>query len=599
MLNFNRNNLDQALSPYLRQHESNPVWWQEWTKEVLEHARETSKPILVSVGYATCHWCHVMAAEAFSDRKAADYLNENFVCIKVDREQRPDIDQFMMRFLVDQSGSGGWPLNCFLTPGLKPFFALTYVPLTPRYGMQGFLDVLQKIKGHYDQSGEKFESFSMPADKGGEAEKPDFVNVLKSSFDLECGGFGYGPKFPPHSTLIFMLYYFAASGDLNIKHMLEKTLDNILSGGLHDHLQGGFFRYCVDREWTIPHFEKMLYDQAMLLWVFSLASRVLHKEAYRMAVVKLLKCLQETFEQDGLYYSGHDADTDHAEGASYLWSQKELFQLLTPEEYALFADTYRISADGNFEGKNHLVKRKDLSCTAIDEKLLAERKRRKQPFVDRKIITSWNCLAGVGLVQAHRYADTRGALEKAETVATRLLRDHFKNNMLSHSSFDGKVQQQGFLQDYAALLLLLTYLHEETGRFGDDVQTFCRKIRIFKQKSGWLESFNDDFFPVWADSFDQPAPSSISLAEFALLRADILMGRAYTPRSYRRTLNNDFYNVAALMANGSFHIIETPVRMPWGSLPINSLQKKSDQTADCYNGICQEIPLKTPVEGHF
>ena len=501
-----RNNLSKASSPYLRQHAANPVWWQEWGREALERARGENKPLFVSVGYATCHWCHVMAEESFEDAATADILNRYFVPIKVDREQRPDIDQYLMAFINAQGNAGG---------------------------------------------------------------------------------FGDGTKFPPHCTLLYMLYDLSSSGNDAVKRMIERTLESILRGGLHDHLQGGFFRYCVGREWTIPHFEKMLYDQAMLLWVFSLAYRVLGKENYRVAVDKILQCLGETFEEGGLYYSGHDADTDHQEGQTYLWSREELAEVLTSGELARFIAFFPLSAEGKVEGRYHLLRSGDGDLTGIEAKLLARRKERRQPSVDKKIITSWNCLAGIGLIHAHRYARAEGALEKAEAIARTLLKRHFIDGRLAHCSFDGQVQQQAFLQDAAGMLLLLTYLYEETGRFGDEMELFRRKAAMFRRDDGWVESFGDDFLPVPAAAFDHPVPSSIALAEFALLRADILQGRDFSVRPLRAPLASDFCNVAALMANGFFHIIETPQKAGWDDLPANSLQKRGPKALDCYRGACR------------
>ncbi|MEI6437363.1 MAG: thioredoxin domain-containing protein [Candidatus Omnitrophota bacterium] len=586
-----QNNLGASSSPYLRQHADNPIWWQEWSADVLEHARRENKPLFVSVGYATCHWCHVMAAESFVDQGVADFLNKHFVSIKVDREQRPDIDQYLMAFIASQGSHGGWPLNCFLTPDLKPFLALTYIPLQPRYGMPGFLDLLGKVHAHYLSAGGQIGPFTVEMDEGAEDSEINALRAFRGSFDSQYGGFGDGTKFPPHCTLLFMLYDLAASGDTNMKGMIEQTLESILRGGLHDHLQGGFYRYCVDREWTIPHFEKMIYDQAMLLWVFSLAFRVIGREEYRVAVVNVLKCLEETFEEGGLYYSGHDADTHHEEGATYVWSRDELARVLTPDEYARFIGVYQITAEGNFEGKNHLLRVGDADISDIENKLLGLRNKRSQPSVDKKIITSWNCLVGIGLIHAYRYAGVTGALEKAETLAQGLMDKHFIDGKLAHSSFDGTLQKQAFLQDYAGLLLLLTYLHEETGRYDAEMRDFSQKIAAFRRDGGWIESFNDDFMPVPAASFDHPVPSSIALAEFALLRVEVLAGREPAARPYRTPLHHDFFNLAGLAGNGLFHIIEAPAKIGWEHLPPNSIQRRGGRSVDCFRGACRELKV--------
>jgi uncharacterized protein YyaL (SSP411 family) len=589
-MNFSRNNLDTASSPYLQQHKDNPVWWQEWTQETLDYAWESSKPIFVSVGYATCHWCHVMARESFQDARAAQYLNDHFVSIKIDREQRPDIDHYLMAYITATGVGGGWPLNAFLTPDLHPMYAMTYAPVEPQYGRVSFIEILMKVKDYYARSGQQVKSFDPPltwAEDSYETEA-DLVNILRGSFDPEFGGFGRGTKFPPHTTLVFLLYSLASSGDEKVKLDLEKTLDNMYLRGLHDHLQGGFFRYCVDRKWTIPHFEKMLYDQAMLVWVYSLAFAVFRKDTYSRVVRKLLNCLDETFESQGLYYSGHDADTDHQEGATYLWGQQSLAQVLTQQEYAQFSRIYDISITGNFEGKNHLIRKDHSSLDEIEAILLKERRKRAQPFVDQKFVTFWNCLVGIGFVHAHRYLGYQEELTKASDLAGNLLARHYQNGRLAHSSCAGQLQKDEFLQDYAAMLLFLTYLHEETGLWGEEMAEFYLKTKAFRKEDVWMESFNDDFFPVRADFFDHPTPSSVSLAELACLRGDILKGQDYTAKAYRTPLNHDFFNVMSLLANGSFHVIGAPANLPWDRLPVNSLQKRSAQFSDCYRGACRK-----------
>ena len=314
MIQFNRNNLAKSSSPYLQQHKNNPIWWQEWSEEMLEYAKRENKLLLVSIGYSTCHWCHVMAQEAFSDREIADYLNNHFVSIKVDREQRPDIDQYCMHYIMQTQGQGGWPLNVFMTPDKQPVYALTYASTQPKHGMPGFITILKAIKVGLTQ--EHSHDFTPGYEKGEEIPQQKLTAAIEQNFDREFGGFGHGMKFPPHCTLLYLLY---AEEEECAKEIVQNTVDAMALGGLHDHLQGGFFRYCTDRDWTIPHFEKMLYDQAMHLWVYSAAYHRYKKSEYKAVAEKILQCLAETFEEDGLYYSAHDADTNHEEGLTHLW----------------------------------------------------------------------------------------------------------------------------------------------------------------------------------------------------------------------------------------------------------------------------------------
>src|SRR3989338_4098442 len=383
MTDFHQNNLIHSLSPYLQQHQNNPIHWQEWSKETLEYAKQNNKLLFVSVGYAACHWCHVMAAEAFEDKEIAEFLNQHFVSIKIDKEQRPDIDQYMMAFLIQQQGHGGWPLNVILTPDQKPMLAMTYVPITPKYELPGLLDILKDAIDLYARNMTSFESFIPDIFSDTDATSltsKELVQTIIYSFNNHTASFHPGPQFPPYNTLLFLLAYYEETKDIKVRNIIETILDTIALGGLHDHLQGGFYRYCVDEYWTTPHFEKMLYDQALLLWVFSIAYKLLKKEVYKEIAQNIIRCLEDTFEKDGLYFSGHDADTHHEEGITYLWTKKELEQCLSPEEYISFASVYML--EENFDGKIHLLK-KDLSfLPEIERKLLLLRKKRQQPFVD-------------------------------------------------------------------------------------------------------------------------------------------------------------------------------------------------------------------------
>ncbi len=316
MIDLHKNNLDKAISPYLQQHKNNPIHWQEWNEKILTYGRKENKLIFVSIGYATCHWCHVMAAETFENKEVANFLNKYFVSIKVDREQRPDIDQYFMTFITRTTGQGGWPLNVFLTPNRKPILALTYAPVKPKYGIPAFIEILKEIKNKGVAC--RYEDVVLEKSKENTFSDEHILQIITSYYDHDYGGFGHGQKFPPYNTLLFLLSYYERMKTRNLRILIKKTLDTMARRGLHDHLQGGFFRYCVDRNWTTPHFEKMLYDQAMLLWVYSVAYKVLEKEKYKEIVEHIMNCLEETFEEGGLFYSAHDADTNHEEGATYL-----------------------------------------------------------------------------------------------------------------------------------------------------------------------------------------------------------------------------------------------------------------------------------------
>lgn len=591
-MKFDENNLSSASSPYLLQHKNQPIWWQEWKREVLDYSQNTNKPIFVSVGYSTCHWCHVMAREAFSNPEVAELINQNFVAIKVDREQRPDIDHYLMKFLIETTGRGGWPLNVFLTPDLKPIYALSYCPVQPKFGMPGFSEIIRKVVEFFNNHRNQISDFKMRKLHHQEINFNDqsffeqLTDQFYNYFDPNQGGFGKGHKFPPHSTLLFLLYYSELTSDKKADEIIVKTLDAIIYRGLHDHLQGGFFRYCTDPQWTIPHFEKMLYDQAMLLWVNSLAYIKYKNPQYLEAAVKIVECLDQSFKKDDFYISALDADTDHQEGLTYLWSYDELKSNLSAQEFESLKKCYYITEQGNYEGKNHLVKKSDKGLAEIEQKLLEIRQKKPQPAKDEKILIHWNCLCAIGLIFLYRATNNIKYLINADNLYNALLHNFYKNNKLAHSLFEKKLQKQEFLEDYASLLLLSTFLYEDSGKYLEDIEKLKKQTEKFKFPDGWLLSINDDFKLIPADNFDHPIPSPISLLNLALLRLKILTGKDFNPENFKNFYENDFYNIGSLVSSGFFHLIETPEKIPWIEIPINTIQIKGDKLKDCYKGRC-------------
>ena len=583
---FEKNNLDRASSPYLRQHAGNPIWWQEWNSETLAYAATENKPLLVSVGYATCHWCHVMAREAFSDPETADFINSNFVSIKVDREQRSDIDQYMMNFIQAQTGSGGWPLNVFLTSGLKPVHALTYAPLRTSGNRYSFLYIAQAVIDFLKSRGDSIMPFSPSEQEAPVADAERLTESLGEFFDRENGGFGAGQKFPPHSTLLYMLYHLSVTPDQTMEEMVTTTLDAMMMRGLNDHLQGGIYRYCVDREWTIPHFEKMLYDQAMALWSYSLAHRLTGNQHYSTMAERIVKCLDETFLHEGMYVSAFNADTDHKEGATYLWNKEELGTLLTPEELERFCDIYEISSGGNFEGFNHLIRKNYDRIDEIEEKLLAARLMRSQPSRDDKILSGLNALTAVALIQAGRNLGRHDLEAGAVTLVWKLLETFWDGSSLAHSSFDGVLQQQSFLSDAASMLLAITMLYETDESWGETMTSMAEYVRSFRDGDKWVESDAEDFMKMYASWFDHPVPSAVSLAETALTRVALLTGGEVVPAIWRRPYQSDFYNINVLLTEDLFHLYTTREPLPWSAIPVNSLQKRGEPETVCHNRSC-------------
>lgn len=588
-IDFNRNNLDKSSSPYLLQHVTNPVWWQEWNEEVIDYGKKSGKSFLVSIGYSTCHWCHVMAEDTFSDKDTACFLNENFVCIKVDREQRPDIDQVMMNFIQRQTGSGGWPLNVFLNSSLNPVYALTYAPSQQTSSMYSFLDIAGKVLEFIRTNPDKIPEFS-PEYSGAQAVSENrIIRMLSDYYDAANGGFGHSQKFPPHSTLLFLIYQLSVQESPSINTIVTKTLDAIALKGLHDHLQGGIFRYCVDQEWTIPHFEKMLYDQALALWVYSAAYKVLGRGLYKNMALKILKCLDETFERDGLFITGHDADTGHREGLTYLWSYDQIEESLTKDEFNRFKEVYFITPQGNFEQRNHFIRRNEADIGYIEEKLLAVRKLRQQPDEDGKIMSGLNGLLATAMIQCARCLDMPSLEDKASVLVSKIKEKFWNNGQLGHSSYLDKIQFQAFLFDAASLLHATSLLCESDNRmypFMDELATY---LKTFLIDGKWLESRSSDFQAVFASWFDHPVPSSGSLAESALTRYSILKGEEYDQYEYHQPFESDFYNVNAMIRNGLFHIYTSKDKLEWSRLPVNSIQLRGIHEQDCYMGVCRPL----------
>jgi uncharacterized protein YyaL (SSP411 family) len=448
------NRLAGEKSPYLLQHAHNPVDWFPWGEEAFEKARREGKPVFLSIGYATCHWCHVMERESFESETVAAYLNEHFVSIKVDREERPDVDDIYMGAVQALSGQGGWPLSVFLTSDKKPFFGGTYFPYPGKYGRPSFLDLLQHIAGLWTSDRQKVlgsaDAIAKHLQEGvtsfatgealGAATLTEAFEQLRRRFDQAHGGWGTGTKFPTPHVMSFLLRYHARTGEPEALRMVTRTLDAIVQGGLRDHLGGGFHRYCVDREWVIPHFEKMLYDQALLVRALVEAHLVTGDARYAAVARETVEfVLREMTTQDGAFTSAWDADSEGVEGKFYVWTEAELKALLGAD-FAPFAQVYGVTKDGNFDefpGENQLVlaakvedvaKKHGLTPAALEEKLaasraklLAVRARRVPPLHDDKVLADWNGLMIGALAAAARGLGEPRYAEAAARAATFVL----------------------------------------------------------------------------------------------------------------------------------------------------------------------------------
>lgn len=581
MNSFSKNNLQLSESPYLRQHAENPVWWQEFSPEVLEHARRTNKPIFISSGYSTCHWCHVMASEAFSDQPTADFLAQHFVSIKLDREMHPDVDAFLMTYIQSLTGQGGWPLNVFLTPDLKPFYALTYAPPLRKHQHPSFLEIVTQIVAWYSSSEKQVKPFKMSHPEAATTNNPDYNQMVMPYLDRVNGGTSGAPKFPPHALLFNALHQHNRDETLNA--WLTTTLDTMALSGLHDHLQGGFFRYCVDDKWSIPHFEKMLYDQSMMLINYSLAARVFNNENYRATARSLVDCLNQTFTNGNAFASAHDADTHHHEGLTYLWSDSEISETLPDSLYQKFIRRYSLIP---FEESNHLCRNLFQPADALENQMLQKRNQRAQPFRDDKIITSWNAWAAIGLVFAHRHAKL-DTLVQADKLFQHLNTRHLNNRRVSHCMSGGHLHPEGYLEDAASMFLLATFLFEERLTDTATVELLREATLAFRKHGRWFDSTGGPFGDIPSGYHDHPLPSAASTADAALRRWDVLQGATPRQLPIHHPLMAGFAHHFASVSNDMIVIAKGPSKITWDLLPAGALQCHSSTWMLCEGNSCR------------
>ena len=476
------NRLINETSPYLLQHAYNPVEWYGWNQEALERSKKEDKPIFLSIGYSSCHWCHVMAHESFEDNDIAKIMNENYINIKVDREERPDIDDIYQRACQVYTGTGGWPLSAFLTPDQKPFYIGTYFPSESRHGLPGFGTILSRLSDGYKNRRNEVISSSQEFVTALENSSTDIVSdndsklentiineaavTLLQLADNMYGGFGSAPKFPNASNLLFLLRAYDYSGITKYRDFVHFTADKMDSGGIHDHVGGGFARYSTDQRWLVPHFEKMLYDNALLSLLYSEIYSITLNRNYLNVLQKILRFVQrEMMSHEGAFYSSQDADSEGEEGKYYVWSYKELKEILSPEIFEIFADRFGVTQGGNFDGKNILHKYTSIPRLSerysktqewIEEKtessleeLYQIRLERIKPGTDKKILTSWNGLMISGFVSGYKVTGNSSYLEIAQKAVGFIENNLSKNGNRLDRVFNNVSKISGYLDDYA------------------------------------------------------------------------------------------------------------------------------------------------------
>ncbi len=476
------NQLAREKSPYLLQHAHNPVNWYAWGDEAFQKAKTENKPIFLSIGYATCHWCHVMERESFENEDIAKVMNENFINIKVDREERPDIDQIYMTAVQAMTGGGGWPLSVFLTPDLEPFFGGTYFAPDELHGRPGFSKILEEIAHYWQHENEKVTASGKELAQliqQGLKESPGknldedilkkFYHQSHKSFDPKHGGFGEAPKFPRSETISLLLRIYRRTGETKALEMAEKTLNAMAKGGIYDHLGGGFARYATDELWLIPHFEKMLYDNALLARTYLEAYQVTQNEDWiNIAKETLDYVLRDMTSEQGGFYSAEDADSEGEEGKFYTWSEAELKELLDEDEFKEFKSIFPLSLASQLEGKFVLHMGSDIAwkkryAPALQEilkKLYAHRSKRVRPLLDDKVLASWNGLMISAMAQAYSVLGDKRYLNAAQRAATFIMKTLWDGKTLLRRYRDGEARYNGSLDDYAFMIAALLNLYE-------------------------------------------------------------------------------------------------------------------------------------------
>ena len=576
------NRLAKETSPYLLQHAENPVDWYPWGEEAFDAARDRDVPVLLSVGYSSCHWCHVMERESFENEQIADMMNRWFVNIKVDREERPDVDSVYMTAIQAMTGYGGWPMTVFLTSGGEPFYGGTYFPPEDRGGLPSFVRVLQTISEAYvSRKSDVLQSGKQLVERLRQAYTPDpgveplTESILHSAFeaaltqfDDRSGGFGLQPKFPQPATLEFILRFYARSGVPLALEMVEYTLDKMAAGGIHDQIGGGFHRYSTDAFWLVPHFEKMLYDNALLARLYTHAYQLTGNDEFRRTAERIIDyVVREMTSPDGGFYSAQDADSEGVEGKFFVWRPEQLKLILGEDDAAIVSDYYGVTDEGNFEGMSilnvpappsevaarHSMTDSELAglVDSANQKLLDERSTRVPPMTDTKTIVSWNGLMLAAIAEASAVFARDDYLEAACTNAAYLLESMVDSGRLRRTDSNSDNGARGFLDDYASLIDGLLVLHSADGdpKWLTEAESLARSaVELF-----W-DPLQGQFYDTGSDQealivrprdvTDNAHPSGHSMMTDVLIRLATITG------------NSDFRTMAGQSLRGVRGIME-------------------------------------------
>lgn len=636
--NKDYNHLKSASSPYLKEHADNPVWWHEWNPEALALAKKEKKPLLISIGYSACYWCHVMERQSYMDTAVANYMNAHFICIKVDREERPDIDQIYMNAAQLLTGQGGWPLNAFALPNGKPFYAGTYYP------KKEWLKLLHQVVGIYKNDHQKVEHqaesltegirqqnlIKMPEDSVVEVQKKDYeslFNQWKANIDYKKGGFNHTPKFPLPNAWNFLLQYHYLTGNKKALDAVNITLQNMAKGGIYDQIGGGFARYSTDDKWFAPHFEKMLYDNGQLISLYAKDYKITKNPKYAAVIQETLSFIQrELSSPAGGFYASINAESEGVEGKYYVWSKKAILAVLSPKVSDLITEYYGITSAGNWEqGKNILyqkyndkafAKKHQMSIdqwmkikTKANQRLLNVRNKRIHPSTDDKILTSWNALMMKGYIDAYLALGDKMYLQAAIKNAGFLEKKMIKpDGSIWRNYKDGKASIPGFLDDYA--FLSDAYIHLYQATFDIHWLHLAKKIAHYAythfqdKKSGLFYYTSNESTPLIARKIqveDNVMPGSNSVMATVLYQlGTYFYNTSYTKKAIEmvNTVKSDivkgspFYsNWAFLMGAMTYGNYEVAIMGKAADKENVTLQKRYLPTSLFMGGASENLPL--------
>jgi len=605
--NRKANSLINEKSPYLLQHSYNPINWYAWSDEAFDKAKKEDKPIFLSIGYSTCHWCHVMAHESFEDAEVAKIINDNFIAIKVDREERPDVDSVYMIVCQALTNHGGWPLTIIMTPDQKPFFAGTYFPKNSKYDMPGLTDILYSIITHWKDNKSKListsESILAELDKYYEGEIKEAkltsktlengYNQLSRVFDKKHGGFGASPKFPTPHKIMFLLRYYKTHQNIKALEMAEKTLDCMYKGGLFDHVGYGFSRYSTDNKWLVPHFEKMLYDNALLIIVYLESYEITKNKLYKNVAMNALEYIfRELTSEKGGFYCAEDADSEGEEGKYYVFNPLEIIEVLGEEDGTYFNEYFNITENGNFEGKsipnlinNSEFKTDNTRIIDLSEQVLEYRTKRMKLHKDDKVLTSWNGLMIAALAKAYKVIEDERYFEYANKTVNFIFDNLIDENKRLLARYrDKESRHKAYLDDYAFLCFGLIELYESSF----DVTFLKKAIDLNKDMINFFwDNDKQGFFLYGEDGekliarpkelFDGAMPSGNSVAAYNLIKLARITGDTNLGEMAEKQLNFICGSIFSEEINHSFFLIAASFALNPSKELVCVLKDKSDE----------------------